>query len=164
MRPGANCPQGVEMPRILLVEDNRVNAMVARKFCESMGLLVDHANDGLEAISRLKHSNYDLIIMDNHMPNMNGLDAIEHIRTKLKLSTVIFACTADVFKEAHDEFIARGAAFKQLEGLGTERHTIIRFPDLATAEACYQSVAYQEAVAFADGASERSLTIIEVDS
>ncbi|KJY70674.1 histidine kinase [Vibrio coralliilyticus] len=96
---------------VLLVEDNRVNAMVARKFCESMGLLVDHANDGLEAISRLKHSNYDLIIMDNHMPNMNGLDAIEHIRTKLKLSTVIFACTADVFKEAHDEFIARGADF-----------------------------------------------------
>ncbi|NOJ24959.1 ATP-binding protein [Vibrio coralliilyticus] len=96
---------------VLLVEDNRVNAMVARKFCESMGLLVDHANDGLEAISRLKHSNYDLIIMDNHMPNMNGLDAIEHIRTKLRLSTVIFACTADVFKEAHDEFIARGADF-----------------------------------------------------
>ncbi|KJY93630.1 histidine kinase [Vibrio neptunius] len=96
---------------VLLVEDNRVNAMVARKFCESMGLLVDHANDGLEAISRLKHSNYDLIIMDNHMPNMNGLDAIEHIRTKLRLSTVIFACTADVFKEAHDEFIARGANF-----------------------------------------------------
>ncbi|MCG9597699.1 ATP-binding protein [Vibrio sp. Isolate25] len=96
---------------ILLVEDNRVNAMVAKKFCESMGLLVDHANDGLEAISRLKHSHYDLIIMDNHMPNMNGLDAIEHIRTKLKLNTVIFACTADVFKEAHDEFIRRGANF-----------------------------------------------------
>lgn len=60
------------------------------------------------------------------------------------------------------EFIARGAEFKQLEGIGAERHTIVRFPDLATAEACYRSPAYQEAVTFADGASERSLTIIEV--
>ncbi|UZD92148.1 DUF1330 domain-containing protein [Cognatishimia activa] len=62
------------------------------------------------------------------------------------------------------EFIARGAAFKQLEGIGAERHTIVRFPDLTTAEACYHSPAYQAAVAFADGASERSLTIIEVSA
>jgi len=62
------------------------------------------------------------------------------------------------------EFIARGAEFKQLEGQGAERHTIVRFPDLASAEACYNSPAYQEAVVFADGASERSLTIIEVSA
>ncbi|MFY0595817.1 MAG: DUF1330 domain-containing protein [Cognatishimia sp.] len=62
------------------------------------------------------------------------------------------------------EFIARGAEFKQLEGQGAERHTIVRFPDLASAEACYESPAYQKTVAFADGASERSLTIIEVSA
>ncbi|MDC0737269.1 DUF1330 domain-containing protein [Cognatishimia sp. SS12] len=61
-------------------------------------------------------------------------------------------------------FIARGAAFRQLEGAGAERHTIIRFPDLASAERCYASAAYQDAVRFADGASERTLTIIEVES
>lgn len=61
------------------------------------------------------------------------------------------------------EFIARGAAFKQLEGAGSDRHTLIRFPDLAAAEACYQSEAYQEALKFADRASERSLTIIDVN-
>lgn len=61
------------------------------------------------------------------------------------------------------QFIARGADFKQLEGEGAERHTIIRFPSLSAAESCYNSAAYQEAVQFAEGASERSLTIIEVD-
>ncbi|MDN3609778.1 ATP-binding protein [Vibrio ostreicida] len=96
---------------VLLVEDNRINALVAEKFCESMNLRVDHAHDGVEAISKLEHTSYDLIIMDNHMPNMNGLDTIEHIRNKMKLNTVVFACTADVFKEAHDEFLRRGANF-----------------------------------------------------
>jgi uncharacterized protein (DUF1330 family) len=60
------------------------------------------------------------------------------------------------------EFIARGAEFRQLEGAEWQRHTIIRFPDLETAQACYDSAAYQAALTHADGASERSLTIIEV--
>jgi len=59
-------------------------------------------------------------------------------------------------------FIARGAEFRQLEGEGWQRHTIIRFPDLDTAQACYDSAAYQEALAFADRASERELTIVEI--
>ncbi len=59
-------------------------------------------------------------------------------------------------------FIARGADFRQLEGDGWQRHTIIRFESLEAAEACFQSPEYQEAVAFAEGASSRSLTLIEV--
>lgn len=66
-----------------------------------------------------------------------------------------------VIEAAGGTFIARGAEFKQLEGDGWQRHTIIRFPDLATAEACYHSAAYQEALAYAEPASTRSLTIIE---
>ncbi|MCC4820212.1 response regulator, partial [Vibrio lentus] len=46
-----------------------------------------------------------------HMPNMSGIEAIQKIRNELKLTTVVFACTADVFKEAHDEFIMSGADF-----------------------------------------------------
>ncbi|MEZ9059240.1 ATP-binding protein [Vibrio pelagius] len=96
---------------VLLVEDNKVNAMVIKKFCESLNLRVENAYDGLQALDKLKKQSYDLIIMDNHMPKMNGIEAIQNIRNKLKLKTVIFACTADVFKEAHDEFIECGANF-----------------------------------------------------
>ncbi|WKY59576.1 ATP-binding protein [Vibrio sp. SNU_ST1] len=96
---------------VLLVEDNKVNAMVIRKFCESLNLTVDNAFDGLQALDKLSENQYDLIIMDNHMPNMSGIEAIRKIRNELKLSTVIFACTADVFKEAHDDFLSSGANF-----------------------------------------------------
>lgn len=60
------------------------------------------------------------------------------------------------------EFIARGAEFRQLEGEGWQRHTIIRFPSLDAAQSCYDSAGYQEALTFANGASERDLVIIEV--
>ena len=96
---------------VLLVEDNKINAMVIRKFCESINLTVENAYDGLQALDKLASNQYDLIIMDNHMPNMSGIEAIQKIRNELKLTTVVFACTADVFKEAHDEFIMSGADF-----------------------------------------------------
>ncbi|MEZ8541991.1 ATP-binding protein [Vibrio splendidus] len=96
---------------VLLVEDNKINAMVIRKFCESINLTVENAYDGLQALDKLASNQFDLIIMDNHMPNMSGIEAIQKIRNELKLTTVVFACTADVFKEAHDEFIMSGADF-----------------------------------------------------
>lgn len=96
---------------VLLVEDNKINAMVIRKFCESINLSVENAYDGLQALEKLASNQYDLIIMDNHMPNMSGIEAIQKIRNELKLTTVVFACTADVFKEAHDEFLVSGADF-----------------------------------------------------
>ncbi|CAH7465418.1 Histidine kinase [Vibrio chagasii] len=96
---------------VLLVEDNKINAMVIKKFCESINMTVENAYDGLQALDKLTINQYDLIIMDNHMPNMSGIEAIQKIRNELKLTTVIFACTADVFKEAHDEFLVSGANF-----------------------------------------------------
>lgn len=96
---------------VLLVEDNKINAMVIKKFCESIDMTVENAYDGLQALDKLATNQYDLIIMDNHMPNMSGIEAIQKIRNELKLTTVIFACTADVFKEAHDEFLVSGANF-----------------------------------------------------
>ncbi|UPR50499.1 CHASE3 domain-containing protein [Vibrio cyclitrophicus] len=93
---------------ILLVEDNRINAIVAQGFCEKLGHRVDHSENGKLAIERLKTTQYDLILMDNHMPEMNGVETTKYIREKLKLDTLIFAYTADVFREAHDNFIQAG--------------------------------------------------------
>ncbi|MCG9555811.1 CHASE3 domain-containing protein [Vibrio sp. Isolate31] len=93
---------------ILLVEDNRINAIVAQGFCENLGHHVDLAENGKRAIERLQHSKYNLILMDNHMPEMNGVETTQYIRDKLKLNTLIFAYTADVFREAHDSLINSG--------------------------------------------------------
>ncbi|WP_031412595.1 ATP-binding protein [Vibrio parahaemolyticus] len=95
--------------RILLAEDNRVNALVAKGFCEKLGHAVDVAETGLVAVEKARDNDYDLILMDNHMPEMNGVEATRFIREKLEVKTLLFAYTADVFREAHDHFIAAGA-------------------------------------------------------
>ncbi|EHR6433794.1 response regulator [Vibrio parahaemolyticus] len=95
--------------RILLAEDNRVNALVAKGFCEKLGHTVDVAENGLVAVEKARDNDYDLILMDNHRPEMNGVEATRFIREKLRVKTLLFAYTADVFREAHDHFIAAGA-------------------------------------------------------
>ncbi len=94
---------------ILLAEDNRVNAIVAKDFCEKLGHTVEIAENGLIATKKAQENQYDLILMDNHMPEMNGVEATRFIREKLGVKTLLFAYTADVFREAHDNFIDAGA-------------------------------------------------------
>ncbi|WP_298773297.1 PAS domain-containing hybrid sensor histidine kinase/response regulator [uncultured Shewanella sp.] len=94
---------------ILIAEDNKINALVAKTFCQRLGHKATIANDGLEAVNQLRENDFDLIIMDNHMPKMDGIEATIAIRQELKKTTPIFACTADVFQEAHDSFIEAGA-------------------------------------------------------
>jgi uncharacterized protein (DUF1330 family) len=58
-------------------------------------------------------------------------------------------------------FLARGGAYEQLEGQDRPRNVVARFPSLAVAHECYHSAAYQEALGFAKGASQRELVIVE---
>jgi uncharacterized protein (DUF1330 family) len=59
------------------------------------------------------------------------------------------------------KFLARGGAYKQLEGRDRPRNVLAEFPSLADAEACYRSPEYQTALEHARGASERDLVIVE---
>ncbi len=83
--------------RVLLVEDNKTNQMIARSLLEQVGIESIIANDGKEAVEQYeKHKdNIDLILMDLHMPVMNGYEAAEEIR-KLSADVPIVAMTADV--------------------------------------------------------------------
>jgi uncharacterized protein (DUF1330 family) len=58
-------------------------------------------------------------------------------------------------------FLARGGKYKQLEGSDRARNVVVEFPDLASAEACYNSPAYQHALTFARDSAERDLVIVE---
>ena len=58
-------------------------------------------------------------------------------------------------------FLARGGRHVQLEGNDRARNVVVEFPDLAAAQACYNSPAYQEALSYAKGASVRDLVVVE---
>jgi CheY-like chemotaxis protein len=66
--------------RVLLVEDNEINQQVAKEILEGAGLNVALANNGQEAVSRIKETNYDAVLMDVQMPVMDGYTATREIR------------------------------------------------------------------------------------
>ncbi|MBU1365209.1 MAG: response regulator [Gammaproteobacteria bacterium] len=95
--------------RILLVEDEPVNREVASAMLNTLGLVVDLAVDGREAVSKAAAGNYDLILMDMQMPNLNGLEATRQIRALPGRGDVpIVAVTANIFAEDKANCLAAG--------------------------------------------------------
>ena len=86
--------------RVLVVEDNPVNALVVRTMLEQLGFLSEHASSGLEALQAVRRQSYDLVLMDMLMPEMDGLEATRQIRaTALEQQPYIVAFTANVMAE-----------------------------------------------------------------
>ena len=91
--------------RVLLVEDNELNREIAEEILMQEGFLVEKAEDGVVAVSKVEESQegyYDLILMDIQMPKMNGYEATKAIRSlpDPKLASIpIMAMTANAFEE-----------------------------------------------------------------
>ena len=96
--------------RILLAEDNAVNQAVARAILESAGIEIEVANDGEEALERLKTAPYDLVLMDVHMPRMDGIEAVRRIRAGEAgpVDIPVLALTADAMKGEEARLSALG--------------------------------------------------------
>ncbi len=98
--------------KILLVEDNKANQMFMSLILKKFGLNFDIANDGLEAIKAFDSNKYDLILMDENMPNLNGIEAtktILDIERKNSLDhTPIVALTANALKGDREKFLEAG--------------------------------------------------------
>ena len=79
-----NAVKALRGARVLLVEDNAVNSMVAAAFLTDLGMQVSRATNGLEAVERVAQQSFDVILMDLQMPLMNGFEATRQIIDTLK--------------------------------------------------------------------------------
>lgn len=85
---------------ILVVEDNVVNQLLVKKVLEKTGCKIDIASNGIEALECIKTKKYDVVLMDIQMPEMDGYEATQYIRTKLpspQCQLPIIAMTAHAF-------------------------------------------------------------------
>ncbi|MDA7816720.1 ATP-binding protein [Sulfurimonas sp.] len=94
---------------ILIVEDNKTNQMLVRMLITDFGLTCDVANDGLEAVTIYDPQKHLLVLMDENMPNLNGIKAMKAIREKYKEKTTpIIALTANAMEGDKERFLEVG--------------------------------------------------------
>lgn len=95
--------------KILVAEDNDVNAMIVRAFLEKSGHQVDIVENGEELIAALAHSRPDMIFTDIHMPVMDGMEATRQIRKMQEYANLpIIGLTAEAFAERQKLFMEAG--------------------------------------------------------
>lgn len=94
--------------RILLVEDNATNRILATTILKQHGATITEAADGSIAVDRMQTETFDLVLMDVQMPVMNGLEATRYIRANVDNSTPIVALTASALKKEEEQCLAAG--------------------------------------------------------
>ncbi|MGV3637192.1 MAG: response regulator, partial [Flavobacteriales bacterium] len=108
-RPGElEARRSLQGLRILLVEDNDMNRLVATTILERQGVQVIEAYDGVQSLERLRHERYDVVLMDVHMPVMDGLTATRAIRSDLRSDIPIIALTANALKGDMEKCLGAG--------------------------------------------------------
>lgn len=119
----------VAQPRVLVVDDDAAIRALVAKIVERAGLSVDVARDGAEAIEKIESNDYNVLVLDLMMPNVDGYGLVEHLKTRSgKRPAIIIVSAGD------------GAMLRRLDG--SMVHSILRKPfdidvlgDLITAAA-----------------------------
>ena len=101
--------RGLQEASLLLVEDNPLNLLVLVQFFEIWGMHPDVAENGLQAISKIREKAYDLVLMDLHMPELDGIEATRLIRNELGLADLpIIALTANALPGIRQKVLNAG--------------------------------------------------------
>lgn len=112
--------------RVLVVEDNKVNQLVAVRMLRKFGCTVETASDGIEALNELSKQSFDIVLMDCQMPRMDGYEATRIIRLEEKTSKKhqwITAMTANAmvgddfkcYEAGMDDYLAKPVTFADLK-------------------------------------------------
>ena len=97
----------LEDKSVLVVEDNKINQMITKKILEKNNMVCKVADNGIDAIEMIKAENFDVILMDIHMPGISGIEATQKIREFDKQLPII-ALTAVTIDENLDDFYRAG--------------------------------------------------------
>ena len=103
------CSEGGDRPSILLVEDTPVNQKVALTMLKHLGFHPDLATNGLEALNALKNRLYDIVLMDIHMPQMDGLQATKVIRQDLPRAAQPYIIAITAYATSFDRAMCMSA-------------------------------------------------------
>ena len=115
--PHEEPPQEVTPPKddfegckILIVDDNYVNRRVAGSFLEYVKAEAAEASDGADALEHLNRGRFDVVLMDIHMPGMDGLEALEALRANpgINQHTPVIALTADSMHGDREKYLKQG--------------------------------------------------------
>jgi signal transduction histidine kinase/CheY-like chemotaxis protein len=106
----ARRPVRLRGARLLLTDDNAINRQVARLFLQPQGAVITEAANGREALDRLASETFDLVLLDVHMPVMDGMQAIHAIRSSGQSWSAlpVIALTADAMNGDRERLIAMG--------------------------------------------------------
>ena len=96
-----------ENKHVLVVEDNKINQMITRKILEKNKIICQVADNGLDAVKLIEENNFDVVLMDIHMPGISGIEATQKVR-KFNEDLPIIALTAVTIDENLDEFYKAG--------------------------------------------------------
>ena len=110
-RNAAGAISGTEIKplKMLVAEDNNMNQLLATKMFKKIGYIIEIANNGKEAVEMTAKYDYDLVFMDIHMPEMDGIEATQRILNSGRAKVpIIIAMTANAVKEAEAEYLQLG--------------------------------------------------------
>jgi signal transduction histidine kinase/CheY-like chemotaxis protein len=93
--------------KVLLIEDNKINQMITKKMVENKAMICEVIDNGEDAIQSVKNNRYDLVLMDVHLPGINGTIATQTIRT-FDTQTKIIALTAISLNENREMLLSFG--------------------------------------------------------
>lgn len=103
-----NDTSNISKKKILLVEDNNLNRLLAYTILTDYGAIVSEAENGLQAIDMIKKDTFDIVLMDIQMPVMDGIQATKIIRSEIDRTIPILALTANAIKGKEHQFIEAG--------------------------------------------------------
>ncbi len=97
----------LENKQVLVVEDNKINQMITKKILEKNKMICDVADNGMDAVKMVEKKEFDIILMDIHMPGISGIEATQKIR-EFNKELPIIALTAVTIDENLDDFYRAG--------------------------------------------------------